>query len=518
MLSVRLSLAHAQSRLAWRFVAVLLAAVALGSRAAAQTLPLRFTGDGATVIVTQLDEAAGDVAGTLQVPGGSPLPFALSLTVNGDGLQVGRGKVQTDTIARRLSTRENEDGSIRVIYRGNRYVVSLAASGDEVVPPADGASRDSSVARTGGAAASTLGTIRLKKHTFQDKGWGGRPSHTLLVPQDWTVKGGAFWMPPAYFQVMPSQEIEVTSPQGHSLRIEPSMTAKDITPPANLPMPKPKEGTSDRGFPIVYMPQGLEAWRTWMQDKILPATYKDARNIRVTEAKILPNLTKVMVKQYEPFVRMLLQSPSQIGSRRVDCWVLGFTTTYTIGGKAFEEFRMVAVTAFTIDDPYVGRTILWNTDRSFSFRAPVGELEGTMPLFTTIANSLRVEQPWMQMKANLFAKVSGVNRQIAIDNLRAAEKRSAILSKTYREISDIQASTYRSTSSTSGSSQERFVNSIREVDIYTTPGSDTEVELPSGYDHVYVNKNDEYILTNDSLFNPNVDLGVGDWTTMTTTR
>lgn len=478
--------------------------------ATAQELPLRFEGDGATLVVNQLDEAAGKVVGTLQVPGGNALPFTLLLTERSDGLQVGKGKVQTGTIARRISTRENEDGSVRVTYRAKRYVVSLTASGAQ--DSVDPASKPSA------AAPSTHGTIRLKRHTFNDKGWGGRPSHTMLVPDGWQVKGGAFWAPPAYFQVMPSQEIEVTSPEGHSLRIEPAVTAKDITPPGQYGMARPKEGMSDQGYPIFYMPLSLPEWKTWMQDKILPATYENASKIRVREVQVVPELTAIMVKQYEPFRRMILGNSAMdasMGQRTtMDFWVLGFSSTYEIDGKSYEEMRLMAVYAMTMDSQMLGRSILWSQDRSFSFRAPVGELEQTMPLFSTLANSLQMTQPWMNMKADLFAKIMKSNREVALSNMRASQKRSAILSKAYSDAADISREGYRSRNASQDAGQASFLRTINEVDLYSTPGSDTKVELPSGYSHVYSNGNDEYLLTNDALLDPNVDLGAGSWTTM----
>ena len=480
--------------------------------AVAQELPLRFEGDGAVLLVNQLDEATGKVVGTLQVPGDKARPFTLNLTERSDGLQVGKGKVQTDTVAKRISTRENEDGSVRVTYRAKRYVISLTASGAQ--DPA------SPVDQPAATAAAKRGTIRLKRHTFNDKGWGGRPSHTMLVPDGWQVKGGAFWAPPAYFQVMPSQEIEVTSPQGHSLRIEPALTAKDITPPGQYGMARPKEGMSDQGYPIIYMPLGLPEWKTWMQDKVIPGTYENARNIRVQEAQIMPELTAIMEKQYEPLRRMLMANSAMdasMGQRTtVDCWVLGFSSTYEIDGQQLEELRLMAVYAMTMDSELMGRAILWTQDRSFSFRAPVGELQQTMPLFSTLANSLQMTQPWMNMKADLFAKIMKGSRETALANLRATQKRSAILSKTYSDVSDIMHEGYRSRSASNDAGHASFVRSIHEVDLYSTPGSGTAVELPSGYNHVYSNGNDEYLLTNDALFDPNVDLGTGSWTTMQT--
>ena len=53
---------------------------------------------------------------------------------------------------------------------------------------------------------------------------------------------------------------------------------------------------------------------------------------------------------------------------------------------------------------------------------------------------------------------------------------------------------------------------IRGTEDYAAPGSNEYVQLPNNYDHVYTNGNGEYLLTNDSLYNPNTDAAINNRT------
>jgi len=48
------------------------------------------------------------------------------------------------------------------------------------------------------------------------------------------------------------------------------------------------------------------------------------------------------------------------------------------------------------------------------------------------------------------------------------------------------------------------------VDEYHDPVAGKPVELPSGYNNAWANRNGEYIVTDSHLFNPNVELD-GNW-------
>ncbi len=51
---------------------------------------------------------------------------------------------------------------------------------------------------------------------------------------------------------------------------------------------------------------------------------------------------------------------------------------------------------------------------------------------------------------------------------------------------------------------EQFSRHIRGVESYHNPFEDRDVDLPSGYREVWVSGRGEYVLSNDSNFDPNV--------------
>lgn len=480
-----------------------------------QELPLRYAGDGLEIVVATFDEAKLTASGTIVRAGEAPLPFTIQLSIQKDGTQKGRGVVKGERLSRSLRTLENADGSIEVTYRAKRYTVrEVKGEGPQATTPKTPDSPR--------PEASPAGTIRLRKHTFHDKGVRGIASHTMLVPQGWSVEGGAFWLPSVYFKVMPTQDILVKSPEGVSVRVEPNFIARDHIPPPSSGVPRPKEGQSDEGFPIIYMPQDLNGWKQALREKVLPEEHPKAKNIRVKDVVLMEDLTKQLhqgLAQQKATAAQNNQLNHQMGMHEfVDGWVMAFEVAYTEGGKDFEEARFVAVSCSGSDSQLLGRSLTWTQLRALTFTAPKGRLEAEMPLLLTIVGSLRETQPWMENRALLLSKIMKISHEVAMDNIRAAGEQSRIMASAYDEVNQRSMEGYRSRSESSDRGQEAYTQMINETEYYSVPGSQDRVQLPSGYNHVYSNGNDEYILTNDALLDPTVDLQEGNWTAMEPAR
>ncbi|QDV05150.1 hypothetical protein Poly30_06460 [Planctomycetes bacterium Poly30] len=520
IVSPGLPLSHAVATPSW------IAAPSEPAVNAAQDGQLRYVGDGLTILVTSFDEATLKAAGTITLPGDSARPFTLQLTVEADGTQTGKGEVEGERLKRRLKTREKADGSIEVTYRAKRYTVSLQTEGGGVPPvippvtPTPGPGQAGQAGHNGGPRPS--GTVRLRKHTFHDPGVNGIASHTVLVPDGWKAEGGPFWLNSNFFKVMPSRDITVKSPEGVSVRVEPTFMARDYVPVPGSGFRRPQEGQSDDGIPILYMPTDIEGWKRLLLEKSMPEAHPKATNVRVKTATVIEDLTQQLHKGQAQLRAMADQNNvmnHQMGMHEfVDGWVMGFELTFTVDGQEFEEARLIAVNCSGLDSQITGRTLTWDMPLALTFTAPAGRLEKELPLLLTVMNSVQETRPWMENRAQLFAKIMKISHQVAMDNLRAAGERSKIMASAYDEINEGSMAGYRSRNASTDRSQDRIVNSIHETDYYTVPGSSTHVQLPSGYDHVYSNGGDEYILTNDALFDPAVELQNGNWTAMQTAR
>ncbi|MEM9802762.1 MAG: hypothetical protein AAGA20_20720 [Planctomycetota bacterium] len=479
--------------------------------------PVTYRGDGMTATIESVDQRTGELSGKITIDDGRPMPF--TVLVDSDGR--GTGQVTGPDRVRRLRTRDVDERTVRVTYRARRYTVVLV---DGPAPsPSEGGGdepRRSNSAVERPTVAPT-GSVVLTKHTFKDSGTRGMESHTVLVPKGWDVEGGAFWAPKQYFALMPSQDIRVTSPEGVSVRVEPKMVAKAFQPPPELAAATPPTGASDKGFPVVPLPADVDAWKRWMESQVLPAELPKARGLRVRDAAMVPELTWELRRRYAPY-KQALEQRNGMGTSRItaDSAVLSFECTYELDGVDLEEVRVIAFTYMHDDGPYTGRSTMWNVESAVSYRAPKGTLQENIALLKTIADSVRMTPQWARMRADLQAKHLKVSREVALRDMEASRKRSEIVSQSGQDLSDIIQAGYQKREAIRSSSQAKLIHAIQGTEEYTTPGSNTVVHLPYGYDHVYSNGRDEYLLTNDALFQPNVDSATNgsDWTRMKVTR
>jgi hypothetical protein len=354
----------------------------------------------------------------------------------------------------------------------------------------------------------------MKQHTFNDPGMGNMPSHTILAPKDWTATGSAWWPPQNLFRILPSQDIRITAADGRFVRIGPSMAAVAFQPSPMAGVPRPQEGTVDGGNLVLYMPPDANAWRQWIAAKVIPQEYPNARNIRVETLTVLPELTTLMQRQLAPLRQQQEQMNQQnqqmgLGMRSfMDGVVYSAICSYELDGRKYDQQFIFGVVWLGTDSQF-GRQLWWGIEPNVAFRAPAGQLEANMPLFMTVANSLRMTPQWQKMKLDHMQKMAQIDAKGAAD-------RSRIIAESHREISKMITEGYNQRQASQDRAHDNFIKAIREVDDFTVPGSNTSVQLPHYYEHVYTNTQGDYILTNDSLYNPNTDPAVNNqnWQTM----
>jgi len=405
-----------------------------------------------------------------------------------------------------------------------------AARADDEAPPATLVSNDAPAAEPAARAghprdaadapATTTppaDAVILTRHTLNDPGMNQMPSHTLLAPKGWTVEGGAFWAGRNFFRILPSQDIKATAPDGRQVHLGPSLGALDFIPSAQsqqMGFNRPQEGAAQDGYLVLYMPEDLDAWATFIKEKGIAQNHPDATDIMVNEVVVVPELTQIIKKQYEPILRQLEQQNQQSAAMGLnmrsagDAAVLAANATFTLDGKRYEQL-FVFGTSYLLTDSDSGRQVFWSIEPNVVYRAPAGELDAAMPLLMTIANSLRPTPQWAKMKADHVAKMNQINAQ-------GAAERSRIIAESNRQISRIITEGYEQRQASMDRSHRQTINAIREVDDFRAPGSNTTVQLPHHYNHVYTNGNGEYILTDDAHYNPNRDPTINqhDWQTM----
>jgi len=370
----------------------------------------------------------------------------------------------------------------------------------------NGSSANATTTPRAAARPAADAQLVLQQHTLYDPASGGMASHTILAPKGWSVAGGAWWARRELFSVLPSQNVLLAAPDGRFVNIGPNFAATDYRPAADAWQwggQRPAEGSVDNGYPVVYLPDTLEDWSHWLQNTALPAEYPQARRVRVTNAVIIPELTELLRRKQEPLRRQqeidnYNYAMSGAGVRGFcETAALAFEWSYRYEGQDFDAMIVMAYSAFG-NESQAGTQVWWGLEPVVTFGAPKGELDAAMPLLQALANSLRITPQWAQMKTD---HMRALNRIAA----KGAADRSAIIADTNREINQIINDGWNERSKSMDSTHAKYINSIREVENYTVAGSNTAVELPSNYGHVFSNGRGEYILTDDALFDPNTD-------------
>jgi len=425
------------------------------------------------------------------------------------------------------SAQRGADGSVtgRFTFSGKQHIYTLTAAGPgghrtfrvgehtAMLTPINHATSPP----VGGA--QTPGTLRLRQHTLADPGMGNMPSHTVLVPAGWKVEGGGWWIGGQnFFNVLPSHNVTVTSPEGVEVELSPEISFKhfQLSPNAGFHMPPQQTGSADGGYPVMSMPEGPEGWRQWILQTGMPQAYPDATNVQVRDIGVVQELQPMMQQIVGPMQRNAAQQNQQnqmygmAGGSFADGAFYAAHITFERNGQRWEQLGLVGVYWLGMTMEF-GRQMWWGMMPGRTFTVPEGTLAQHLPTLVAIADSLRTTPKWSQMKHELAAKLAGISAKGAADRAKITRDGMAKVREINQQTSDIIANTYDPSSG--DRAHRKFINSIHEVDDYTDTTTGSTVQLPTGYTNVYSDGNDGYLLTNDVLTDPNtLDLGPGQWT------
>jgi hypothetical protein len=352
--------------------------------------------------------------------------------------------------------------------------------------------------------ANQSDTITMTLHTFTDPGSGNMKSHQILAPKGWKVEGKAFWAPQQYFKILPSQDIKATAPDGTMVHIGPSMMFVDFRPSPHLGMQRPKPGTADGGTPVFYLPDTVEGWKDLVGRQSILLEFPNATNIVAHEPMVLKEHADLLERNFLAPMRQQIEQSNQqnraMGLNSVGYIggsVLAVPVSFELNGQKFEQISVFAY-GFTGSDSDLGRVIWWWVEPSISYRAPAGKLMSSLPLLSTIVNSMRMTPEWQKMRSDHAMAM------LKID-MKGARDRMDIFTKSQREIAAIREQTRAIQDQSQDRSHRNFIDAINEVDNFKETGTNTVVKLPMHYRYAYSNGNNEYIMTNNSLYNPNTD-------------
>lgn len=388
------------------------------------------------------------------------------------------------------------------------------------------------------------GTLRLKKHTFHDPGVDNMASHTVLMPEGWTASGGAWWIDPQYLGMGPSHHIKVTSPQNVEVELTPAILFANTIHNKEFWLQQIPPGTDDFGLELMMrslqsptpgsvhvgviaspMPQGgPEGWRQRLIQQGIPGT----TNLQVREVKVVPEMQPLMDKElrahHQPFIDLYRNDPS-ISAQSGGAYY-AIHITFDRDGRRWEQLSLAGVHHFT-STTKMDQSTVWGVTPGRVYTVPEGELAQHLPTLVTVADSLAETAEWQEMKFDLAAKKAEHNAKIAEQNAQTARDLAKIhsqgqaeirrtnrqawekIQQTRNETNEIISNTYDPSSG--DAVQQKYINSIYEVEDYDDPTTGSTVQLPTGSQRAFSDGNGGYLLTDDPLLDPNT-LGAGTFT------
>ena len=187
---------------------------------------------------------------------------------------------------------------------------------------------------------------------------------------------------------------------------------------------------------------------------------------------------------------------------------------YSLDGKQMEEdvFCVVSkVVTRTGSRLSAQENIFWTAEALYAFRASAGHLDAVGQACMASVKSFKINPQWLhacraesQRILNERAMFARMMNKMAADQRRSLQ-RLGDLSRSISDASDSIMDGYFERSAAYDRMGEKYSEAIRGVDSYVDPTSDYSPQLPGGYDHAWGNGLGEYIVSNDHLFDPNLN-------------
>jgi len=326
--------------------------------------------------------------------------------------------------------------------------------------------------------------LKLKTISFVDKEGTGTEAFKLLIPSDWQYEGGVKWVLDNAGMPAVSQ-FRVWNPKGtEEFRVFPNQaffwTNNQLTS-SLFPV-----GSKYYGNEVLAPLKPLQALKDIVIARFLP----NVQGLKVISEQDISNL----VNPPGTAAPSALQAPVQAGKIRIE---------YVENGKSFEDeiYCVVEATSFPVQSMFGTTTnTLWGVNYISSFRAEKGKLDANTKLFQTISRSVQINPQWF----NTYVQVIEYLIKMNIQQIKSVGELGSIIAQTGSQIRQENLDLYNQREAVNDQISNQFSQVIRGVDSYYNPLEENNVELPSGYDNVWVNNLGEYVLAENSSYNPNI--------------
>ena len=345
--------------------------------------------------------------------------------------------------------------------------------------------------------SSNEGTLVIYKTVdFVDSEGIGTKAFSMLIPRDWESEGSIKWIldNPA----MPvAGEFKAWNPDGtEEFHFFPNQAFFSSDNPMILQTFP--EGTRYFGA-LVHSPLGpIDA----LKEIALPKFRGDVENLKLISQDDLPEVSSFFQTGTDAATGVITSAEG--GKIRVE---------YTLDGVTFEDELYCIIQTQDIPIPTMFgtyRNINWYMTYLESFRAEKGKLDSNSKVFQTISCFAKTDVNWL----NKYNQVVEYIIQQQIQQIQSLGQLSNIVSQTSNEISDANYQAWQQSQDVKDELGSDFSNSILGIESYHNPITNGTVELPSGYSSVWTNSLGEYILSDSSSYNPNIESNL-DWQQMT---
>jgi hypothetical protein len=326
--------------------------------------------------------------------------------------------------------------------------------------------------------------IKLKTISFIDQQGIGTEAFKLLIPTDWEYEGGVEWL--LDNPTMPAiSQFRVWNPNGtEQFEVLPNQAFFWTDNPLTSQLFPP--GSKYFGNEVKQPLGPVEA----LKEIVIPRFRPEIQGLKIINEEDIADI----VNQSGSQSQSALPTSTEAGKIRVE---------YTENGKALEEeiYCVVEATYIPLQTMYGTKTnIMWGVNYIGSFRAEKGKLDASAKIFQTVSDSVTLNLKWF----NKYVQVVEYLIQMQIQQIESVGQLGSIIAQTGDEIRQENLDLYYQREEMNDRVSTQFSETIRDVDSYFNPLEDKNVEVPTGYDNVWVNGNGEYVLSDNPNYNPNI--------------
>lgn len=323
-------------------------------------------------------------------------------------------------------------------------------------------------------AMNAAGVQKFSLMTIKDPAVNNIAAVQVMVPHGWPMNGRVIWLPE--YSIASNLELVLRDPKsGMSIQWLPTQSFS-FMPNAPVPM---RPGTNYMG-------------RVWMQPIGDPAQF-----VQSFYAKTLPHLRDAKFVAGEDFpnqAKFYMARMNAQGKKHVRTVRMRYEFSAR-DGQPWEEDVFLTL-AFTSTPELV----LWDVFGAYSVRGPKGSLDQMGSVTRAVLNSTQFTPEWLAARNVVQHLFTQGLKQMMKDQVIMGQKLAE-----YREhISKMRQEIYEDRVKSMDARNEAFREVLSGVENYKDPFQHQPVYLPAGYKEYWANPKGEYILSEQTGYNPNV--------------